>query len=559
MSNELPVIIKQILRKIGFTDQDEIYNFINPSLSSLPHPSGMKGINEAVSILSEGIRKGTDIFIWGDYDVDGTTGTSLLITFFRELGIEPQWHIPNRLLDGYGLHFESFKKLHSIHSIDDFILVTVDCGISNKSEILQIEELGGRVIVTDHHQLPLEGVPGCVVLNPSQPDCDFNAYRLAGVGVAFYLAAALRAELDKRGYFADLAKPNMKDYLGFVALGTIADLVDLTPVNRTLVRAGMEALRKSNIPGLESLLDHAGLTGADLTSEDISFSLGPRINAAGRLGSADVAVDLLICDNHISGAKLSKHLDRYNERRKEICADNLESALSLIKRDALAEGAAIVVAGDYHSGVIGIVASKIIDIYGKPTIVFAIEKNENGDTTYKGSGRSVEGIDLLNCLHACSDTIKKYGGHAMAAGLTVIRPDFHQFKSQFDKEVQLARLNMQHMGQRGGLVIETSVDEVMDEENLKYLMKLEPFGPMNERPLFVDDEASIVHCKLIGSNREHLQVAVRGKYQNYKGVGFGLGDRYQDVKANPQRRISFYPAVNRYRGNVEWQLRIMDV
>jgi single-stranded-DNA-specific exonuclease len=559
MTKDIPPVIQHILAKMNLTESVEIQQFLSPRLDQLPRPSEMKGMESAVEIITKGIEQGTDFIIWGDYDVDGTTGTSLLVNFFRELGVEVSWHVPNRLRDGYGLHTETFRELHASLQCDDFILITVDCGISNSQEISDILAIGGRAIVTDHHQLPTGDLPGCVILNPNQEGCGFRDHKLAGVGVAFYLAAALRSALDMSGYFKGTDKPNMKEYLGFVALGTIADLVEITAVNRVLVRAGMEALIGSNIAGLRALLESAGLHNGTLTSEDISFSLGPRINAAGRLGSADVAVELMTCDNHSSGALLSKRLDSYNEKRKLLCNENLETALTEIGRSNTDNLSAIIVAGDFHSGVIGIVASKLVDIYGKPAIVFARETSDDGVAVLKGSGRSVQGINLLECLHTCADNIAKYGGHAMAAGLTITAESHTQFKESFNRQVELERLNSLHLIKQKNQTFECSVDDIMAEESLKYLLKLEPFGPENEKPVFVDKNATVVSCKAIGANGEHLQLTLRGKYSNYRGIGFGLGDRYAAIKQNPQREISFSPMINRYRGTIEWQLRVIDI
>ncbi len=544
---------------MGLTNESEIQQFLAPRLDTLPHPMGMKGMGDAVKVIVEGIEQGTEIIVWGDYDVDGTTATSLLVNFFRELGVEPHWRVPNRLIDGYGLNLESFKQLLDSLDCDNFILITVDCGISNPEEVKGIQALGGTVIVTDHHQVPIGDLPDCVILNANQKGCGFQNYKLAGVGVAFYLAAALRTALEQGGYFKNGERPNMKEYLGFVALGTISDLVDITKENRVLIRAGMESLEETNIPGLKALLEASGLKGGPLTTEDISFSVGPRINAAGRLGSADVAVDLMTCDNSTSGAKLSKRLEGYNEKRKSICQDNLESALNNMNRYNTEDSHVSVVAGDFHSGVIGIVASKIVDIYRKPTIVFSRETDSDGNIAFKGSGRSIEGINLIECLKSCDQLIVKYGGHEMAAGLTVSENQFKTFHEAFNRQVEIQKLNNMHIPKTKGVIVEGSIDEIMSEETLKYLMKFEPFGPGNEKPVFLDRQADVVSCKAIGGNRQHIQVTIRGSYTNYRGVGFGLGDKYEDIRRDPHRQITFSPMINRYRGVVDWQLRIVDI
>lgn len=558
MQNAIPPIVKKIFARKDITADAEIIRFLDPKLENLPHPMKMKGMRQAVDCILAGMERGAELVIWGDYDVDGTTGTSLLVNFFRKLGVEPHWHIPNRLTEGYGLHTEKFIELAEEYALEKFILITVDCGISNNKEVAEILKLGGEIIVTDHHQLPLGELPGCIILNPNQQGCEFHGDKLAGVGVAFYLAAALRSELERQGYFGDSEKPNLKDYLGFVALGTVSDLVEVTETNRILVRAGMEALPNSSIPGLRYLLESAGLYGSCLTSEDIGFALGPRINAAGRLGTADVAVELMTCDNHTSGSDLAKRLDSFNERRKDICNKNLEIALTSIERDSLAEHAAIVVSGDFHPGVIGIVASKIVDVYHKPTVVFS-DGDDSSSRTMKGSGRSIEGVDLLSCLHNCAHLIDKYGGHAMAAGLSVLCKQLKPFREEMCRQVELEKLNMLQGAQRYPLTIECDLDEVMSAEALELLMKLEPFGPENEKPIFIDKRAQIISCKAIGALGQHLQLTVRGKFSNYRGIGFGLGERLHEVKKEPERSISFTPMINRFRGAVEWQLRVIDI
>lgn len=559
MNIAIPHVIRKLLSRLNLNDEEQIHGFLHPRLDQLPHPLQMKGMTEAVKIILEGLERGTDFIIWGDYDVDGTTGTALLVNFFRELGVEAHWHVPNRLTDGYGLHRETFVELHTRLQCQDFILITVDCGISNGPEIAAITALGGQVIVTDHHQLPLGDLPDCLVINPNQDGCGFGQEKLAGVGVAFYLAAAVRSALEKADFFKGATKPNMKEYLGFVALGTISDMVEITKTNRILVRAGMEVLSRSQIAGLRSMIENAGLKGGPITTEDVSFSLGPRINAAGRLGAAETAVELMTCDNTTAGSQLSKKLDLHNERRKMLCEQNLEIALAIIGKKPTEGKSVIVVTGDFHTGIIGIVASKIVDIHGKPTIVFARDTGREEVVVFKGSGRSVPGIDLLKCLHECAADIEKYGGHAMAAGLTVLSEKLQSFSQALDRLVALERLNCTHLQKSSNGVVECSVDEIMSKNALDYLLKFEPFGPDNEKPVFRDNNASVVNCRAIGTVGQHLQLTIRGRYANYRGVGFGLGARYDEVRRQPDRSISFTPIINRYRGAMEWQLQVTDI
>jgi len=558
MTAQLPPIIRRILSSLNLHDEEEIDRYLFPRLERLPNPMLMKGMAEAVALFTAEVARESEILIWGDYDVDGTTGTALLVNFFRELGIEPHWHIPNRLTDGYGLNSETFGEVRArLFPGKQFLLITVDCGISNFREVFDILAMGGKVIVTDHHQLPTGELPGCITLNPNQEGCGFQEKKLAGVGVAFYFAAAIRATLEKNGYFKNGKKPNMKEYLGFVALGTIADLVEMTETNRILVRAGMESLPNSEIPGLRTLVESAGLQGQCLATEDISFLLGPRINAAGRLGRADVAVQLMTSDNELVGAKLAKQLENFNEQRKKICSDCLEIALTSTDITLNQYKYSLVIVDDFHVGIIGIVASRLVEMYGRPAIVFS--SSGGGSGLLKGSGRSIPGVNLLDCLHACSTHLQKYGGHAMAAGLSIEKGALADFVRGFDQSVELQRLNQKHALHLSSHVIECSIDDIMHKDALKYLQRLEPFGPENEQPLFVDSIASVVSCKAIGDNGRHLQLTVRGKFENYRGIAFGLGNMRSAIQQNPVRRISFTPMMNRFKGAVEWQLRVTDI
>jgi len=556
----IPPVIRKVLSVRNLHEESEIHHFLSPKLERLPHPLRMKGLEQAVSQVLEEMERQTEILIWGDYDVDGTTGTALLVNFFREIGVEPHWHIPNRLTDGYGLNSEKFKEIHKTRLCGRrFLLITVDCGISNATEIEEILALGGRAIVTDHHQLPTGDLPQCVIVNPNQPDCGFADTKLAGVGVAFYFASALRSALAKKDHFKGASKPNMKEFLGFVALGTIADLVEMTPTNRILVRAGMEILTSSGIAGLRALLESAGMKGHALTTEDVSFVLAPQINAAGRLGWAEVAVELMTCDNELSGMKLSRKLKGYNEQRKALCENNLEIALSIINNVQPEGNNTIIVVGAFHFGIIGIVASKLVELYGKPAIVFAVPDNGEEHLPLKGSGRSIPGVDLLQCLHACADKIMKYGGHSMAAGLTVQQKDFADFQRCFENGVALQRLNMRHSSDQEKILIECDVDEIMSRDALEYLQLLEPFGPGNDRPVFVDPAASIVASRTIGNSGQHLSLTLRGKYDNHRAVGFGLGRKRAEIQQTPTRRLTFTPMVNRFKGAIDWQIRVVDI
>ena len=558
-NGSIPELCRKLLRAKGLVEEKDIANFLFPKLKDLPQPSIMKGLAAAAELAVTYIEQDYQIVIWGDYDVDGTTATGLLVNFFKELGIEVIYHIPNRLTEGYGLNAHWFKGAIKNFTSRRFLLITVDCGISNGEEIETIKELGGDVIVTDHHSIPLTGVPDCHVLNPSQKDCGFHKDKLAGVGVAFYLAAGIRSKLEESHKFKNRATSvNLKNYLGFVALGTVADLVEITQTNRILVRAGLEALLKTPFAGLAALLSSCGLFGDQITSEDIGFLIGPKINAAGRLGKSDIAIELFVSENPLRAKKSAEKLEKLNQKRKSICETDFENALYILSKPLIHDAFCCVCSGDYHLGVAGIVASRLVEEFRVPSIVFAESTDRFGVMTLKGSVRSIEGISVIEALNRCSKNILKFGGHEMAAGLSIRPEDLDVFSRNLSKclKEQLGELKS-----RQNIIapVEASVDQVMDNDTLKFLNNFEPFGPGNMAPIFKDRDSRVIQAKTVGRSNAHLNIVVRGEYTNYKGIGFNLGSKISDVQESPERTIFFMPTKNRYRGTVSWQLRVVDL
>ncbi len=552
----MPPLVQKILASKGLKNNEAIEKFLHPQLRDLKHPQEMKGVKEAAALVCAAIRDDFEIVVWGDYDVDGTTGTALLLNFFKKLGVEARYHIPNRLKDGYGLDGDVFVERYCKDTSEKILLITVDCGISDHLQVEKILRHGVKVIVTDHHQIPPGALPECIVVNPSQSDCGFHQEKPAGVAVAFFLAAAIRIQLSEEGFFAHREQPNLKNYLSLVALGTISDLVELSSTNRLLVRAGFEALKAPDIPGLQVLLEYAGVYGTAITSEDIGFAIGPRINAAGRLGAADAAVDLLVADNVAEGDRQARRLEHFNVQRKQICDECYTAAIeSLRGMDPKSEDA-VVVTGDFHSGVIGIVASRLVEKYQRPTIVFSEEQDSNGKNILTGSGRSVAGINLVECLADCATAIKKFGGHTMAAGLTVNKTQLTDFTTLFQNRIAMARAAQQNTMVEQ-YIVECSVDDVMDRQFLEYFSLLEPFGPGNEKPVFLDQAAQIVSCRAIGPEGRHLQLMIRGKFRNHKALGFGFGSLLNEIKKEPTQKIHFTPMLNKFRKQSSWQIQIL--
>ena len=555
----IPLIFREFLKKRGIEGDEALGRFLHPRLADLPKPEKMKNLLEAAALVVEYMSAEKQIVIWGDYDVDGTTGTALLVSFFREFDTAVSWHIPNRLHEGYGLNVAWFEDHRGKLIHNEFLLITVDCGISNKSEIARIQEIGGKVIVTDHHNLPENGLPDCIILNPSMPACGFHGENLAGVGVAFYLAAGIRAELANKQQFCVVAKSiNLKQFLVFVALGTIADVVDLTYTNRILVRAGLEALSCSPFPGIQELLISCNINGGEIVSEDIGFHIGPKINAAGRLGESDLVVTLLTERDRHQAKRLATKLTALNEERKRVSAENLETALAKISETQVDYDKCIISKGILHQGVAGIVASRLVEVYGFPALVFAEKELPDKSLVYIGSGRSVEGVNIVELLSRCSRWIERFGGHEMAAGLTVNAANFEIFSRTFSA-IAREKWNNHRIIKKKRYDIECSVENLMSDEYLGFMKLLEPFGPGNLQPIFQDRMARIVDSRVVGKAAEHLQLTIRGKYVNLKGIGFSLGNRINEVQRESERILIFAPTINRFRGNVSWQVRVLDV
>ena len=548
-------IIKELLAKKGLEKQEEIDNFLNPKLSALPHPNEMWGMEAASKVVVTALQDEIPILIWGDYDVDGTTAASLLYNFFSAIGVKKLfYHIPNRITEGYGLNVDYFKK--DDWSIDSpFLLITVDCGISNYREVEEIKKRGGRVIVTDHHLLP-EKLPDCTFLNPSNPQCGFNKKFLAGVGVSFYLVAGVRNYLISNNITIKHLKKieSLKYFLGFVALGTLADIVKLSDVNRLLVKAGIESLAETPFKGLKKLLESGDIYNGEMSSEDISFNIAPKINAAGRFGVGKKVVDLFTTSDEKTSKSLVKKLTKLNDDRKLQCKNALEKILLQVDSTKTKNDNCIVIIGNYFEGIIGIIASKLVDQFKVPAFVFS-DVDQNGDI--KGSARSVEGINILDAITANGYLLKKFGGHSMAAGMSLSFLNFDQFKENLISAFSKLTLDR---AIKPIYDLESSIEEVFNPEFLKLFKLLEPFGEGNKQPIFYDSKVSIVSCRRVGFNGAHLQVTLRNKFHdNVKGIGFNLGDKFELAEPGSFAKIFFTPTINRFKNSSTWQARIVDL
>ncbi len=539
--NILPVTA-ELLVKRGITEPERAYAFLSPDLKDLYNPFLMKDMDKATERILTAIREAEKICVWGDYDVDGTTGTALFYSFFQELGVKITTYIPNRLKEGYGLNIEGIKRLHKEGVT---LIITVDCGISNHTEIEFARTLGMDCIVVDHHEVPPQIPPACAVLNPKQPDCGYPFKALAGVGVAFNLVIAIRAKLRERGWHGEL--PNLKRYLDIVAIGTVADVVPLVDQNRILVSYGLKELASTKRLGLKSLMDVAGVGGLKPTAEHIAFQLAPRINASGRMDSADTALRLLVTENHREATELARRLNTENSKRQSTEERILREALSMIT-EPLTDRAIVLAREGWHAGVIGIVASRIMERFTRPTILLSID----GDRV-KGSARGTAGCNIIDTLRRCESYLEKYGGHRSAAGLTLKRENLEAFRREFIGLMNSA-LSAEDLVPTVELDARVTLDE-LKPRLVDEIEKLSPFGYMNERPLLCVMGANILHTELVKDRHLRVMIKHNGTLQN--GIAFDRAN-YHPIK-DGLFDIAFYPYIDEWQGLRTVRLRIEEL
>ncbi len=563
---KLHPVITQLLAQRGLRKQEEIEAFLTPQLSSLPAPLLMKGMREAVALVDEAIFNGTPIVIWGDYDVDGITGAALLVSFFQDLGVAVSFIIPNRMTHGYGLHLDILQSLATTDEPGKKLLITVDCGISAQQEILAAQKLGFQVIVTDHHQPPVIVQVADAVLNPKQVDCPFPTEELAGVGVAFYLACGIRQHLREKGFFhAQRPEPVVRDLLDLVALGTIADMVDLGQINRALVKVGIEIIEQQKRCGIQALLQMTGFCTsnkkvmAPISSEDIGFVLAPMINAAGRLAEAELAVRLFLSTDEQKALVLARQLSELNDKRKKIGQETYQQAAASIP-EAVADKQphCLIIKGEYHHGVLGIVASKMVEKFHLPVILFGQKRDERGRLILKGSGRSVPGINIHKVLENCSECILRYGGHEMAVGLSLEDDQFEFFVLKMNREIERQK-GFEYVEKTLEIDLESNLDDIMSEYFCQQLTLLEPFGPGNRKPVFYTQKAQVSEFKAVGNAGAHLKLTLRENKERHKGIGFGLGSLQQQLRHEKAPIIAYTPMMNRFRDSISWEVRVVGI
>ena len=532
----------QILINRGIGNETEANLFLNSTLFDLPSPYLMKGMDRAVERIKRAITDGEKIAIYGDYDVDGVTSTALFYTFLKGLGADVIFYNPDRLREGYGVNMEAVRKLAE-GGVKLFI--SGDCGITAVKEVEEAKRLGADFIVTDHHKPPEELPEAVSILNPQLPDCKYPGKAIAGVGVVFNLVVALRRALREDGFFRK-GEPNLADYLDLVALGTVADCAPLTDVNRIFVREGMKRMENPKRTGILALKEASSISGA-VNTFDLGFKLGPRINASGRLSTAGKAVELFISDDLRSAREIAKALSRENSERQNMEADILSDAVRQIETEPgiLNPNSIVIASPDWHPGVIGIVASRIVERYERPTILIAIDGNGIG----KGSGRSVEGLNIYSALSECSELFEQFGGHEQAAGLSIKAENIERLREMFEKSITGSGHAYEP---RLDIDFEVELSELTDAL-LTELGMLEPYGIGNPEPVLAARSVEVVSQRVFKD--KHLGLRLRQGSVSLDGIWFNSGE----VSTLPSKiDIAFTPEFNKWNGKKDIRLRIID-
>ncbi|QEM70165.1 single-stranded-DNA-specific exonuclease RecJ [Geobacter sp. FeAm09] len=529
----------------GIETANEAAPFLAPSLSDMLDPQLLRGVAGAVERLLAARRNRETICIYGDYDVDGISGTALLVSFLRQTGFSCRYFIPNRFDDGYGLNREAIQ---GIIDLGANLIVSVDCGITAVEEALFCREQGIELIVVDHH-LPGETLPAAVaVVNPMQPGCPYPFKSLAGVGVAFNLLVALRTALRDEGAFTGGREPDLREWLDLVALGTIADVVPLTGQNRIFAFHGLRQLSAATKPGVQALKQVAGVTGG-VSCGQVGFRLAPRLNAAGRMESAVPGVDLLLSGDPAECQGIAEDLDAANAERQATERRILDEAIEMVeKAGAYPDCRSIVLASpNWHQGVVGIVASRLVERYHRPTILISLDE----DGSAKGSGRSIPGFHLLDAVRACSGSLERFGGHRYAAGVGLRADAFGAFAAAFEAEA--ARLLT-----ADDLVAHLEVDAEaqpvdITPELARELKRLEPFGAGNPEPVLLMRGLRVMEHRVVGDG--HLRLRLAGKGRHFSAIAFRLAPRELPDMVD----IAFFPEMNEWNGNSTLQLRVKDL
>lgn len=535
-------IVARLLINRDVVDIEDAKIFLNPDMKFLHNPYQMAGMSNTVERIVAAIKNNEKICIYGDYDVDGITSVAMLYSFIKKLDGNIIYYIPNRIEEGYGLNIESIEKILSLN-VD--LIITVDCGIRSVSEVEAVNKVGVDIIITDHHKCG-ESLPHAyAIINPNQSGCHYPFKYLAGAGVVFKLITAL----SERFGLGDSAY----DFLDLVALATVADVVPLIGENRIIVKNGLEAIKRTSNIGLSTLIKICNINLSDLNIYHLGFNIAPRINAAGRLKDASIVVELLTTDDIQRANEIAEELNELNMNRQAIESTIFESALERIQKEIDLDKDKIIVLEDHswHVGVIGITASKITERFNVPSIIISIE-----DKIGKGSARSVMGLNIFEAISQCEELLLGFGGHEMAAGLTIEESSIGKFRKKINEaiiEIQKDKSSYQE------IFVDYKLDKNDDLRNVyNDLIKLEPFGEGNPKPVFVYRGLKTIDLRAVGKEGKHLYMKLYNEREYLNVIGFNMGYAINYIEVNQKIDIICSVEVNAWNGNETMQLHMKD-
>ena len=534
-----PQLVSQVLAARGISTAEEAAAFLERGRDLTCSPFLMKDMDRAVECISRAISQGRRIAVFGDYDVDGITATVILVDYLKSRGVDVLHYIPRRIEDGYGLGQDAIRSLHE-QGVE--LLITVDCGITGVEEVDFAASLGMDVVITDHHECKDTLPRAAAVVDPHRPDCTYPFPYLAGCGVALKLVLALGGESREEALFSR--------YCTLAAIGTIADVMPMSGENRIIVSRGLECITQSDFIGLHALLQEAGLMDKAITSVQVGFVLAPRINAAGRMGAADKAADLLLCQDPAEAARLARELCALNRERQAVEQTIYAQAVEQIDHLPLQERSALVLASDtWHQGVVGIVASRLAEQFGCPTFMICLDQGMG-----KGSCRSWGGVNLFQLLQSCAPLLESFGGHAMAAGFTVREENIPALSRALCRAVEAAPKQAASCLEADAAVLPESLTVPAVEE----LDLLEPWGAGNPRPVLVLPGTQVVSAVAVGRGR-HLKLRLESRGVPLDAIWFSNDGAGLDLEPGSRLDVAFCPQINEFRGLRSVQLQVMDL
>ncbi|MBI2191542.1 MAG: single-stranded-DNA-specific exonuclease RecJ [Planctomycetes bacterium] len=548
----LSSLLAQLLGVRNVTQREEAEAFLWPKLMGLHDPGLLPDMAKAVRRIRQAVESRQKITLYGDYDVDGTTGVAVLLKFFEQLRYPVEAYIPHRVEEGYGLNLDAVKDLHARGTQ---LVVTVDCGTTAREAVGYLQQAGVDVIVTDHHGVPEELPQAFALINPKIPGCNYPFPDLAGSGVAFKLAWAMAESFSRSKKVSPEFRRFLLNSLSYVALGTVADVVPLISENRILTRFGLTALRESPTTGLAALLDEAGMRDRRVASSDVAFRIAPRLNAAGRMGHASRTLELLTTADPDRAREIAQAIEKQNSERKKKVEIMTREAMEAIREEGLERQPVIVLAREnWHAGVLGIVAQKLLETYGRPAVVIALDNGQG-----KGSARSIPGYDITDALGSCRDLLTNSGGHARAGGLQIQREQFSAFRERLVAHAA-SRLGEQDFLPKIEIDAEVLLTQ-LSPEAVSQLELLEPFGEKNPEPLLAAADLTIVgQPRVLGERQDHLSFFVRQGETSLRAMAFSQAVQLRDtVRSGVRCSLAFTPRLNTYRGETTVDLIVRDV